>query len=75
MIRTADSLTTMPDFESGAFDRALPPLPSVTHQLLCASSCVPLGANGFTAVMQTLLNKSNGKGVEHATPGYRAARL
>ena len=25
-IRTPDSLTTMPDFESGAFNRALPPL-------------------------------------------------
>ena len=27
-IRTPDSLTTMPDFESGAFNRALPPLRS-----------------------------------------------
>ena len=25
-IRTPDSLSTMPDFESGAFNRALPPL-------------------------------------------------
>jgi hypothetical protein len=29
-IRTPDSLTTMPDFESGAFNRALPPLRLVT---------------------------------------------
>ena len=28
-IRTPDSLTTMPDFESGAFNRALPPLRSL----------------------------------------------
>ena len=31
-IRTPDSLTTMPDFESGAFNRALPPLRSL---ILC----------------------------------------
>ena len=30
-IRTPDSLTTMPDFESGAFNRALPPLRRVSQ--------------------------------------------
>ena len=30
-IRTPDSLTTMPDFESGAFNRALPPLRGQRH--------------------------------------------
>ena len=28
-IRTPDTLTSMPDFESGAFNRALPPLHSI----------------------------------------------
>jgi hypothetical protein len=32
-IRTPDSLTTMPDFESGAFNRALPPLRFVYNNL------------------------------------------
>ena len=32
-IRTPDSLTTMPDFESGAFNRALPPLRCVYNNL------------------------------------------
>ena len=32
-IRTPDSLTTMPDFESGAFNRALPPLRFVNNDL------------------------------------------
>jgi hypothetical protein len=32
-IRTPDSLTTMPDFESGAFNRALPPLRIVYNYL------------------------------------------
>ena len=35
-IRTPDSLTTMPDFESGAFNRALPPLRCVYNNLLDA---------------------------------------
>ena len=30
-IRTPDSLSTMPDFESGAFNRALPPLRLARH--------------------------------------------
>ena len=30
-IRTPDTLTSMPDFESGAFNRALPPLREVTY--------------------------------------------
>ena len=30
-IRTPDSLATMSDFESGAFNRALPPLREVTY--------------------------------------------
>jgi hypothetical protein len=30
-IRTPDSLATMSDFESGAFNRALPPLRYITH--------------------------------------------
>jgi hypothetical protein len=33
-IRTPDSLSTMPDFESGAFNRALPPLRFVYNDLL-----------------------------------------
>ena len=32
-IRTPDSLSTMPDFESGAFNRALPPLRYVFNNL------------------------------------------
>ena len=32
-IRTPDSLATMPDFESGAFNRALPPLRAFTSHL------------------------------------------
>ena len=32
-IRTPDTLTSMPDFESGAFNRALPPLPFVYSNL------------------------------------------
>ena len=32
-IRTPDSLTTMPDFESGAFNRALPPLRFIYNKL------------------------------------------
>jgi hypothetical protein len=36
-IRTPDSLTTMPDFESGAFNRALPPLRFVLNCLQALS--------------------------------------
>ncbi len=39
-IRTPDTLTSMPDFESGAFNRALPPLPVIFNclrQLICPS--------------------------------------
>ena len=37
-IRTPDSLATMPDFESGAFNRALPPLREINHSLQMASA-------------------------------------
>ena len=36
-IRTPDSLATMSDFESGAFNRALPPLRCVTPLLVTLS--------------------------------------
>ena len=38
-IRTPDSLTTMPDFESGAFNRALPPLRLCLQQLASLLHC------------------------------------
>ena len=40
-IRTPDSLATMSDFESGAFNRALPSLRSVNHTAkLCGRACL-----------------------------------
>ena len=47
-IRTPDSLATMSDFESGAFNRALPPL-RVCFQPFTAS-CLPskLSGTGFS---------------------------
>ncbi len=48
-IRTPDSLTTMPDFESGAFNRALPPLRVFTYPGLYESN----GKDVFDATLRS----------------------
>ena len=48
-IRTPDSLTTMPDFESGAFNRALPPLRFTYNEIR------PCG-KGFSASVSVLVS-------------------
>ncbi len=40
-IRTPDSLATMPDFESGAFNRALPPLRFVYNEIRPGGNVLP----------------------------------
>ena len=40
-IRTPDSLTTMPDFESGAFNRALPPLRFIYNEIRPCGKAFP----------------------------------
>lgn len=66
-IRTPDSLATMSDFESGAFNRALPPLRFVysglRHELIlphpeCAKKCASFSLHNFFQFAGFLLKNS-----------------
>jgi hypothetical protein len=64
-IRTPDSLTTMPDFESGAFNRALPPLRAFTilpeegHSLLPSDADLAPGTATVRKVHFTCMTAFN----------------
>ena len=72
-IRTPDSLATMSDFESGAFNRALPPLRSV--RLLFLSRAFSPAGNRTAALLRAPLipghSKFTGKHSVGAMPGIR----
>jgi hypothetical protein len=78
-IRTPDSLTTMPDFESGAFNRALPPLRFVTTYIsatcdniaFCRFGCRTSGVRFGVPLISCLhqLIDSRGPGVSRSKIG------
>ena len=62
-IRTPDSLATMPDFESGAFNRALPPLRDQVNDLTqLAQFTIALSARKFMLATLNLSGSANSNG-------------
>jgi hypothetical protein len=54
-IRTPDSLATMSDFESGAFNRALPPLLPVNHSSVAPRPATQVQVTGLGRATHRLL--------------------